>query len=87
MKRFLPYSSYLNVDEVEDIEKVWNFVAEKVGEDTDVLKNKILPLPRNTVIHPGHGLKTTVSKARKEFEIFSRRVFQAPPYGDVLWAE
>ena len=44
MKRFLPYSSYLNVDEVEDIEKVWDFVAEKVGEDTDVLKNKILPL-------------------------------------------
>lgn len=44
MKRFLPYSSYLNVDEVEDIEKVWEFVAEKVGEDTDVLKNKILPL-------------------------------------------
>ena len=44
MKRFLPYSSYLNVDEVDDINKTWKFVADKVGVDVKELKEKILPL-------------------------------------------
>ena len=30
MEKFLPYSSYLNVDEVEDIDKTWNLVAKKL---------------------------------------------------------
>ncbi|HLC56743.1 MAG TPA: alanine--tRNA ligase [Candidatus Nanoarchaeia archaeon] len=44
MKKFLPYSSYLNLDEVEDINKAWKFVANNVNETTDSLKEKILPL-------------------------------------------
>lgn len=44
MQRFLPYSSYLNVDEVEDIDKVWNYVAKKVEVDVGELKGKILEL-------------------------------------------
>jgi alanyl-tRNA synthetase len=44
MKRFLPYSSYLNIDEVENIDKTWVDVADKVGEDVKTLKEKILPL-------------------------------------------
>ena len=44
MKRFLPYSSYLNVDEVDDIDKVWNDVAEKIGVDVKELREKILEL-------------------------------------------
>jgi len=44
IKRFLPYSSYLNVDEVEDINKTWKFVADKVGEDVKTLREQILPL-------------------------------------------
>jgi alanyl-tRNA synthetase len=44
MKRFLPYSSYLNIDEVENIDKVWNDVAQKVKIKTKELKEKILPL-------------------------------------------
>jgi len=44
MKKFLPYSSYLNVDEVDDINKTWKFVADKVDLDVDELKEKILPL-------------------------------------------
>ncbi|MBD3313595.1 alanine--tRNA ligase [Candidatus Woesearchaeota archaeon] len=44
MKRFLPYSSYLNVDEVEDINKTWQEVAGKVGVDVKELRDKILPL-------------------------------------------
>ncbi|MBI2135228.1 alanine--tRNA ligase [Candidatus Woesearchaeota archaeon] len=41
MKKFLPYSSYLNVDEVEDIEKTWNLVSKKTGYNVDELKKQI----------------------------------------------
>lgn len=44
MKKFLPYSSYLNIDEVEDINETWRLVADKVGVDVEILKEKILPL-------------------------------------------
>src|SRR3989339_289229 len=44
MERFLPYSSYLNVDEVEDIDKVWNYVAKQIGVDIKELREKILEL-------------------------------------------
>lgn len=44
MKKFLPYSSYLNVDEVDDINKTWKEVAEKIDIDAEELKEKILPL-------------------------------------------
>ena len=41
MEKFLPYASYLNVDEVEDINKTWVMVASKVGVEVDVLKKAI----------------------------------------------
>ncbi|MBI2101045.1 alanine--tRNA ligase [Candidatus Woesearchaeota archaeon] len=44
MQKFLPYSSYLNVDEVEDIDKVWHDVAKKTGYDVNELREKILEL-------------------------------------------
>ena len=44
MAKFIPYAGYLNVDEVEDLEKAWEDVAKKVGMKVHDLKNKILPL-------------------------------------------
>ncbi|MFO8015609.1 MAG: alanine--tRNA ligase-related protein, partial [Candidatus Woesearchaeota archaeon] len=44
MKRFLPYSSYLNVDEVADINKTWKQVAGKAGVDVKQLRDTVLPL-------------------------------------------
>ncbi len=44
MKRFLPYSSYLNIDEVEDVNKTWKTVASKIGVDVKELKETVLPL-------------------------------------------
>ncbi|MBI2655600.1 alanine--tRNA ligase [Candidatus Woesearchaeota archaeon] len=44
MQKFLPYSSYLNVDEVENIDSVWNDVANKIGYDVDELRKKIQEL-------------------------------------------
>ncbi|MCX8158058.1 MAG: alanine--tRNA ligase [Candidatus Diapherotrites archaeon] len=44
LRKFLPYAAYLNVDEAEDIQQAWNFVANKIGVNTEILKQKILPL-------------------------------------------
>tara|TARA_Y100000310_G_scaffold107843_1_gene106294 strand:- start:12730 stop:15225 length:2496 start_codon:yes stop_codon:yes gene_type:complete len=44
LQKFLPYSSYLNVDEVENIDKTWELVSKKIKENSKELKNQILPL-------------------------------------------
>jgi alanyl-tRNA synthetase len=41
MSRFLPHASYLNVDEVEDLDGAWKRVADAIGEDKDELKKRI----------------------------------------------
>jgi len=43
IKKFVPYAGLLNIDEVEDIDKTWEVVAEKVGIDVEKLKEIILP--------------------------------------------
>ncbi|MFP4423980.1 MAG: alanine--tRNA ligase [Candidatus Woesearchaeota archaeon] len=44
MKKFIPLSAMLNIDEVEDIDKAWEDVAEKIGLSVSELKKKVLPL-------------------------------------------
>src|SRR3989344_712289 len=44
VKMFLPYSSYLNFDEAENINKAWELVAKNVKTDVNTLKKEILPL-------------------------------------------
>ncbi len=41
IKKFLPYASYLNVDEVADIERVWQDISKKLGTDSKTLKQDI----------------------------------------------
>jgi alanyl-tRNA synthetase len=42
MKKFLPYSSFLNIDEVDDIEKVWKDISKKTGYEEKMLKDYVL---------------------------------------------
>ncbi len=44
LQKFLPYSSYLNIDEAENIDKAWQTVAGKIGITAAELKKTILPL-------------------------------------------
>ncbi len=44
LQKFLPYSSYLNVDEVDNIDKTWELVGKKIGVSSSELKKQILPL-------------------------------------------
>ena len=50
------------------------------------ITNKILKLPGNTMILPGHGDGTTVAKAKAEYAVFASRPHSPNLYGDVLWA-
>ena len=43
-RKFMPYSSYLNMDEVEDAHKVWELIGNKMGVPADEVKWKVLPL-------------------------------------------
>lgn len=42
LKRFLPYSALLNMDEVEEIETVWSQIAGKIGVDTADLQDSVM---------------------------------------------
>ncbi len=44
MQRFLPYSALLNIDEVEDVEKVWKKIASDLKVDEKILKANVLKL-------------------------------------------
>ncbi len=44
MKKFIPVSGMLNIDEADDINKAWNDVSKIVGMEAKKLKEKILPL-------------------------------------------
>lgn len=43
MEKFTPLASYLNIDEVEDLDKAWQDVAKKMDMSVDKLKETILP--------------------------------------------
>ncbi|MFC2047326.1 MBL fold metallo-hydrolase, partial [Chloroflexota bacterium] len=49
------------------------------------IAEKILILPDNTQIYPGHGDTTTIKKAKDEFAIFASRPHDSNLCGDVLW--
>jgi len=44
LKKFLPYSSYLNIDETKNREKVWEDISGKIDISQSKLKQEILPL-------------------------------------------
>jgi len=49
------------------------------------IKEKILPLPDDTLVYPGHGDSTILRKEKEEFALFSSRPHDPSLCGDVLW--
>ncbi len=41
LEKFLPYSGMINVDEVDDLEKVWSEISKKTGIDIEALKEEV----------------------------------------------
>lgn len=44
MKKYVPFAAFLNLDEIEDIDKAWSSVAKKIGVKVEELKKKIEPM-------------------------------------------
>ncbi len=53
----------------------------------DSLRSKIMDLPDDTVVHPGHGEGTILGKEKEQFANFLSRSHASDLCGDVLWLE
>ena len=51
----------------------------------EAISSKILVLPDDTLIFPGHGDSTTLKKEREEIKNFSSRSHSSDLSGDVVW--
>lgn len=49
------------------------------------ITQKILPLPDDTLLLPGHGDGTTVKKAKAEYAVFAAKAHDDNTCGDVTW--
>ncbi|MBI2172059.1 MAG: MBL fold metallo-hydrolase [Chloroflexi bacterium] len=49
------------------------------------ITQRLLALPENTVVYPGHGNNTTVGDAQVEYAIFASRTHPDDLCGDVHW--
>jgi glyoxylase-like metal-dependent hydrolase (beta-lactamase superfamily II) len=65
--------------------KTWNH--EQLVQSIESIKNKVLTLPGETVLYPGHGANSTVADSQKEvaaFEAAGRP--KTGEFGDITWA-
>jgi hydroxyacylglutathione hydrolase len=58
---------------------------EAFQQEIDSITRKLLVLPEDTHVYPGHGDDTTVGKSRKEYRIFASRSHPEDLHGDVTW--
>ena len=53
----------------------------------DSITKKLLVLPDDTPVYPGHGDDTTIGQAREEYQAFAARSHPDDLHGDVSWLE
>lgn len=51
------------------------------------IAERLLVLPDETAVYPGHGDDTTIGRCRQEYAAFAAREHPPDLCGDVLWAE
>jgi glyoxylase-like metal-dependent hydrolase (beta-lactamase superfamily II) len=64
--------------------KTWS--AAGFGQILDSIERRILSLPDDTRIYPGHGEGTTLQAERSAIEAFCAKPRDRSLYGDVLWS-
>ena len=58
---------------------------EALRQVIDSITRKLLVLPDNTAVYPGHGLDTTIGDARQEYQNFASRPHPTDLSGDINW--
>jgi glyoxylase-like metal-dependent hydrolase (beta-lactamase superfamily II) len=56
-------------------------------QEIDSITSKLLVLPDETAVYPGHGDDTTIGNARAEYQLFASRPHPDDLHGDVSWLE
>ena len=51
----------------------------------DSITKKLLVLPDDTAVYPGHGDDTTIGKAREEYQGFASNPHSPDLFGEVTW--
>ena len=51
----------------------------------DSITKKLLVLPDDTAVYPGHGDDTTIGKAREEYQGFASKPHNPDLFGEVTW--
>ncbi len=51
----------------------------------DSIERKLMPMPDDTQVYPGHGLDTTIGEARDQIKTFDSKPHSADLFGDVSW--
>lgn len=49
------------------------------------IAGRLLKLPEDTLVLPGHGEETTIGTAKREYDIFSAKEHEESPFGHVNW--
>ena len=58
---------------------------ENFQEEIQSITSKLLVLPGDTAVYPGHGDDTTIGKAQEEYKVFASRSHPPDLSGDVVW--
>ena len=58
---------------------------ENFQEEIQSITSKLLVLPGDTAVYPGHGDDTTIGKAQEEYKVFASRSHPPDLSGDVEW--
>ena len=58
---------------------------EALQQVIDSITKKLLVLPDDTAVYPGHGDDTTIGKAREEYQVFASKPRDPALFGDVAW--
>ena len=58
---------------------------EALTQIIDSITSKLLALPDDTAVYPGHGTDTTIGDARRKYEDYASRSHPEGLFGDVEW--
>jgi glyoxylase-like metal-dependent hydrolase (beta-lactamase superfamily II) len=58
---------------------------EALRQVIDSITSKLLVLPDDTTVYPGHGDDTTIAQSRQEYQVFAAKQHPADLQGDVSW--